>query len=102
MRAFAGEWDLMSRLMVAAGPPPSRLGQTSVQETVSATRTALLNLAGSDRLGCAIGAAAALLLDWVGVSEAPAGIAQRHGAGAGQRHPSLPIPAQAHATAATA
>src|SRR3546814_9917286 len=32
MRAFAGERDLMSRLMVAAGPPPSRLGQTSVQE----------------------------------------------------------------------
>src|SRR3546814_15231049 len=50
MRAFAGERDLMSRLMVAAGPPPSRLGQTSVQETVSATRTALLTLAGSDRL----------------------------------------------------
>src|SRR3546814_15565392 len=24
MRAFAGERDLMSRLMVAAGPPPSR------------------------------------------------------------------------------
>src|SRR3546814_9596120 len=61
MLAFAGERDLMSRLMVAAGPPPSRLGQTSVQETVSATRTALLTLAGSDRLGCAIGAAAALL-----------------------------------------
>src|SRR3546814_1308085 len=71
--------------MVAAGPPPSRLGQTSVQETVSATRTALLTLAGSDRLGCAIGAAAALLLDWDGVSEALAGIAQRLGADAGQR-----------------
>src|SRR3546814_2885525 len=74
--------------MVAAGPPPSRLGQTSVQETVSATRTALLTLAGSDRLGCAIGAAAALLLDWDGVSEALAGIAQRLGADAGQRHQS--------------
>src|SRR3546814_21011200 len=84
----------MSRLMVAAGPPPSRLGQTSVQETVSATRTALLTLAGSDRLGCAIGAAAALLLDWDGVSEALAGIAQRLGADAGQRHQSWPSPAE--------
>src|SRR3546814_2705532 len=44
MLAFAGERDLMSRLMLAAGPPPNRLGQTSVQETVSATRTALLTI----------------------------------------------------------
>lgn len=102
MRAFAGERDLMSRLMVAAGPPPSRLGQTSVQETVSGTRSALLTLAGSDRLGCAIGAAAALLLDWDGVSEALAGIAQRLGADAGRRHQAWPSPAETMRMAETA
>src|SRR3546814_8571345 len=71
-------------------------------DLVSATRAALLTLAGSDRLGCAIGAAAALLLDWDGVSEALAGIAQRLGADAGQRHQSWPSPAETMRMAETA
>src|SRR3546814_13086128 len=71
-------------------------------DLVSATRAALLTLAGSDRLGCAIGAAAALLLDWDGVSEALAGIAQRLGADAAPRHQSWPSPAETTRLAETA
>lgn len=67
-RAFAAERDLITRLVVALGPPPGRMGQTRVGVAVDAARNALLTLAGSERLGCAIGAASALLLDWENVS----------------------------------
>lgn len=67
-RCFAAERDLIARLVVALGPPPSRIGQTRVSVAVDAARNALLTLAGSERLGCAIGAASALLLDWENIA----------------------------------
>ncbi len=69
-RSFARERDLLSQLVMAAGPPPSRAGQTGVEIAVDATRNALVTLAGSDRLGCAVGAAVALLMDWETISTA--------------------------------
>ena len=67
-RGFAREREKIAQLVLAAGPPPARAGQTSVEMSVSATRNALATVAGSDRLGCAIGASAALLLDWDAIS----------------------------------
>lgn len=65
--SFAYERSLVTKLVVAAGPPPARIGQTRVSTAVDSARHALLTLAGSERLGCALGAAGALVLDWAAV-----------------------------------
>jgi hypothetical protein len=49
---------------VAAGPAPSTAGLSNCEALVSQQRHALDMLAQSDRRGCAIGAAMALVLDW--------------------------------------
>ena len=61
---FAVERDYLAQLIVAAGPVPSTPGETATVAAVLAQRQALDTLARSDRFGCAIGLAAALLLDW--------------------------------------
>lgn len=101
MRAFAAERDQLTRLMAAAGPVPSRTGQTSVEESVNSTRNALLTLAGSDRLGCAIGAAAALLLDWATISETLDSIAVLLETKPGTRHRDWPAPSETRAVIET-
>lgn len=102
MRAFARERDLLARLVVAAGPPPSRVGQTSVEETVNATRNALVTLAGSDRLGCAIGAAAALLIDWESIAISLRRIGNRLDIKVPERHAEWPGRAETLAVLETA
>jgi len=62
--AFAEERALLAHLTAAAGPIPSTPGQAETEAAVAAQRHALDMLAQSDRVGCAIGTALALVLDW--------------------------------------
>jgi hypothetical protein len=67
---FAIERGYLTKLVVAAGPQPSTPGQAECESAVIGQRHALEMLAQSDREGCAIGAAIALVLDWHGVRAA--------------------------------
>ncbi len=62
--AFAGERAYLTQVTVAVGPAPSTAGQSDCETVVSQQRHALDMLAQSDRRGCAMGAATALVLDW--------------------------------------
>ena len=64
---FAAERLILTQLAVAAGPLPSTPGQPESEAAVVGQRHALDMLARSDRDGCALGAAAALVLDWSGM-----------------------------------
>ena len=61
---FAAERAELVRIVAAAGPLPSTPGQAESETAITAQRHALDMLGASDRAGCAIGAAMALLLDW--------------------------------------
>jgi hypothetical protein len=66
-RATAGfgiERAYLTRLVVAAGPLPSTLGQAQSEAAVTGQTHALSILSQSDRRGTALGAACALILDW--------------------------------------
>ena len=65
--AFGIERALLTRLAVATGPLPSTPGQAQCDTAVLQQRHALEMLALSDRAGCALGAAVALVLDWAAV-----------------------------------
>jgi hypothetical protein len=62
--AFARERAYLTQVTVAVGPAPSTAGQADCETVVSQQRHALDMLAQSDRRGCAMGAAMALVLDW--------------------------------------
>ncbi len=62
--AFAAERATLVRLVAAVGPLPSTPGQAETESAIAGQRHALAMLAASDRAGCPIGAAMALLLDW--------------------------------------
>ena len=62
--AFGRERSLLTKLVVASGPLPSTPGQAESEAAVTGQRHALGMLAQSDRAGCALGAALALILDW--------------------------------------
>lgn len=61
---FAAERAVLTKLTVAAGPMPSTPGQAESESAVGSQRHALDMLARSDREGCALGAALALVMDW--------------------------------------
>jgi hypothetical protein len=61
---FARERGLLAKLVVASGPLPSTPGQAESEAAVTNQRHALGMLAQSDRVGCALGAALAFVLDW--------------------------------------
>ena len=65
--AFAAERALLTKLAVATGPLPTTPGQAECEAAVLQQRHALEMLAQSDRAGCALGAAFALVLDWQAV-----------------------------------
>src|SRR5687768_17163005 len=65
--AFAGERAYLARLAVAAGPVPSTPGAGDSDATVLAQRHAIEMLAQSERNGCAVGAAMAVVLDWAAI-----------------------------------
>lgn len=65
--AFAGERALLTRLVVAVGPLPSTPGQADTETAILAQHHAVDMLAKSERTGCALGAALALLADWAAI-----------------------------------
>jgi hypothetical protein len=65
--AFAGERAYLARLAVAAGPVPSTPGAAGSDAAVLGQRHAMETLALSERRGCALGSAMALVLDWAAI-----------------------------------
>ncbi|MFM9828119.1 MAG: DUF6975 family protein [Sphingomonas sp.] len=64
---FATERAFLAKLASAGGPLPSTPGHAESENTIAAQRHAVNMLAQSDRAGCAIGAAIALVMDWAAV-----------------------------------
>lgn len=62
--AFSGERTYVVALAAAAGPLPSTPRHAEAEAAIVAQQHALAMLARSDRIGCALGAAVALVLDW--------------------------------------
>lgn len=75
--SFAAERAYLMRTVVAAGPLPSTPGQAECEAAVAGQRHALDMLARSDRAGCALGAAIALVLDWRAIRTVIDAAAQR-------------------------
>lgn len=65
--AFAQERSVLTKLVVAVGPLPSTPGQADTETAVLAQHHAIAMLAQSERIGCAIGAAAAVIADWTAI-----------------------------------
>lgn len=61
---FADERGTLAQLAAAVGPAPSTPAQDKAEAAIVGQRRALELLASSDRVGCAFGAAVALVLDW--------------------------------------
>jgi hypothetical protein len=78
--AFAAERDFLTRLAAAAGPIPSTPGGAATESTVLSQRHAIEMLAQSERNGCAVGAAMAVILDWAAVRPLLDAAARRFGA----------------------
>lgn len=68
--AFAAERAYLSKLAVAAGPVPSTPGAADSDAVVRSQRHAIEMLALSERDGCPLGAAMAVILDWTSVRNA--------------------------------
>jgi len=64
LEGFSAERSFLARLAVEAGPVPSTPGAAGAEAALVSQRHALQMLAMSERSGCAIGAAMALVLDW--------------------------------------
>ena len=64
---FERERQFLLRLCATAGPMPSTPGHAETQAAMLAQRHALETLARSERHGCALGAATALVGDWRGI-----------------------------------
>lgn len=77
--AFAEERAYLTRIVVAAGPLPSTAGQAECEAAVAQARHALEMLARSERNGCALGAALALVLEWRPIRAVIDAAAQRFG-----------------------
>lgn len=65
--AFAAERTYLARLAVLAGPVPSTPGAADSDSVVRAQRHAIEMLALSERNGCALGSAMAVVLDWASI-----------------------------------
>jgi hypothetical protein len=77
--AFAGERAYVAKLAVAAGPVPGTPGGSASDAAVLSQRHAIEMLAQSERRGCALGAALAVVLDWAAIRSALDAAAQRYG-----------------------
>ncbi|MFL6752760.1 MAG: DUF6975 family protein [Sphingomicrobium sp.] len=67
--AFERERHYLVRLTAAVGPMPSTPGAAETEASMMAARHALETLATSERKGCALGAATALVGDWRPIRE---------------------------------
>ncbi|MBA3668438.1 MAG: hypothetical protein H0W65_12090 [Sphingomonas sp.] len=65
--AYERERLYLVRLTAAVGPLPSTPGAAETEATLVAQRHAIETLAKSERCGCALGAATALMADWPAV-----------------------------------
>lgn len=96
--AFGRERTLLAMLAAAAGPIPSTPGEAESSAAILTSRHALETLAGSDRAGCAAGAVAALLLDWIAIRRVLDRAAERLGV----TSPRSALPSQEETLAALA
>lgn len=85
---FERERLYLVRLTAAVGPLPSTPGAAQTESSLSAARHALETLAASEREGCAIGAATALVGDWWPVRR----LLDRAAARAGNEAPAPSLP----------
>lgn len=67
---FATERTLLTNMTVAAGPVTSLAGEDNALTAIEQLRQAIDLLARSDRDGCTLGAAAAVLCDWLSIRPA--------------------------------
>ena len=79
IEGFATERALLAKLASAVGPLPSTPGQAESEAAVAAQRHAIDMLAGSDRSGCALGAAMAIVIDWQAIRLVLDSVAKRLG-----------------------
>ena len=89
--AFERERLYLVRLTSADGPMPSTPGAAETEASLLAQRHALEILASSERHGCALGAATALIGDWGPIRR----LLDRAAARAGLESPALSLPDQA-------
>jgi hypothetical protein len=64
VRGFEDERAFLLRLTAAVGPIPGTPGAAETESSLAAMRHALDTLGHSERSGCALGAACALVADW--------------------------------------
>lgn len=76
---FAAERTFLARLAVAAGPLPSTPGASDSDAVLRQQRHAISMLSQSERNGCALGAAMALVIDWGNIRTALTAAASRFG-----------------------
>lgn len=81
---FEEERLLLVRLTAAVGPLPSTPGAAETQASLLGQRHALETLAASERRGCALGAAVALVEDWRALREVLERAAARAGIDSGE------------------
>lgn len=77
--AFAEERSFLARLSFAVGPIPSTPGAGDTESAVLGQRHAIEMLAQSERRGCALGAAVAVVVDWGNIRTVLDAAAQRFG-----------------------
>ncbi len=87
-QGFERERLFLVRLTSAVGPLPSTPGAAETESSLVAQRHALEILAGSERTGCALGAATALVGDW----QAIRGLLDRAASRAGLDGPAPSLP----------
>lgn len=86
--AFETERAFLLRLTAAVGPIPGTPGAAETEASLAAMRHALDTLARSERLGCSLGAACALVADWQPIRR----MLDRAGARCGVQPPSGELP----------
>lgn len=89
--AFERERLYLVRLTASVGPIPSTPGAAETESSLMAARHALETLARSERKGCALGAATALVGDWWGIRR----LLDRAAARAGIEAPAPSLPDEA-------
>jgi hypothetical protein len=88
--AYERERLYLVRLTAAVGPLPSTPGAAETEATLVAQRHAIETLAASERRGCALGAATALMADWPAIRAVLDRAADRMGT----QKPALTLPDQ--------
>lgn len=86
--AYERERLYLVRLTAAVGPLPSTPGAAETEATLVAQRHAIETLAKSERRGCALGAATALMADWSSIRAVLDRAADRMG----MQKPALTLP----------